>query len=349
MSEPTQKTTHEGPTWRQWIAARRTRLSALGPGVLLASVIAMAARFISERYGGPVMLYALLFGIAFNFLKDDPQTAPGITFSAKSILRLGVALLGARITIEQVTTLGGSIALLVPIGVMFTIVIGWGIGRAFKLRTDHALLSAGSVAICGASAALAISSVLPNHKDKELNTILTVIGVTTLSTIAMIFYPILTSMLELSDRVAGVFIGATIHDVAQVVGAGYMISETAGDTSTVVKLMRVAMLVPTVVIISGVFRPKTEGKKTRAVPLPGFLLGFIALVGIGSLALIPSWLSQVLRHVSSWCIVAAVAALGVKTSPKEVVDVGPRPIAAMALQTAFIALFVLTWLFVVRF
>ena len=326
-------------------AARPARLpiARVAPGLLLAVTIALASAFVMEHHGGPAMLYALLLGIAFHFLGQETKCAAGITFASKSVLRLGVALLGARITVGDVAALGVPTVLLVVGGVAFTVCAGWAVGRLFRLTSDHAVLSAGAVAICGASAALAIASVLPNHRRSERNTILTVVGVTTLSTAAMVLYPTIVHMLGFDHRQAGVFLGATIHDVAQVVGAGYMISDQAGETAAIVKLMRVGCLLPAVVAISLAFRAhRTPGEGGGRPPLlPPFLIGFVVLMLANSAGLLPAAAVEAIGQASRWCLLVAVAALGVKTSLRDILSVGPGPIAAVVVQTLMLALFVL--------
>jgi len=302
--------------------------------------IGLVSQFVSSRYGGPVMLYAILFGIAYNFLNDKPRFAAGIQFSATRVLQLGVILLGAAVTISEIANLGWPTALLVITGVTATIVFGWVIGRLGGLTSPHAFLSAGAVAICGASAAMAISSVLPPTKDNERNLVLTVVGVTTLSTIAMIIYPSWTHFLELSDNGAGVFLGATIHDVAQVLGAGYIISDDAGAIAAVVKLMRVTLLAPAVFIIAMIFasRGADSGATRRAFPV--FLIGFAIIMIANSVGAIPETVRDFLKDASRWCLIVAVSALGVKTSLKDVFTVGPAPFAVLVAQTLFLAGFV---------
>ena len=310
------------------------------PGLLLSATIALAVRFVSDRLGGPAMLYALLFGMAFNFLTEDERFASGIRFASRNILRFGVALLGLRITTGHVMELGWPVAALIAASVVATILIGGLIGRAFGLKGDQSILSAGAVAICGASAALAIASVLPSHKDHERNTILTVAGVTALSTLAMVFYPVLVTFLGYDNATAGIFLGATIHDVAQVVGAGYIISDQTGEISTLVKLMRVACLVPVVITISLIMHRRRSADSGNAPLLPWFLVGFVALVIVNSLGWVPAVAHSILTPVSSWCLLTAVAALGVKTSLKALAEVGPAPVGVMLLQTIFLAAFV---------
>jgi len=323
-------------------------LRAAMPGLLLSATIALAVRFVSDRLGGPAMLYALLFGMAFNFLTEDERFARGIRFASRNILRIGVALLGLRITTGDVMELGWPVVALIATSVTATILIGGLIGRAFGLKGDQSILSAGAVAICGASAALAIASVLPSHKDHERNTILTVAGVTALSTVAMVLYPVFVTVLEYDNVTAGIFLGATIHDVAQVVGAGYIISDQSGEISTLVKLIRVACLVPVVISISLLMHRRRSPESRNEPLLPWFLLAFVALVIVNSLGWVPTAAHTMLTPVSSWCLLTAVAALGVKTSLKALADVGPAPIGVMVIQTVFLAVLVIGGLLLIR-
>ena len=329
----------------KWLEAHWERLLAqarlIFPGLMLSATIALAASYLSEHYGGPAMLFALLLGIAFNYLAESTTTGPGIRFSSRNILRIGVALLGARITWGEVENLGLETVGMVVGGVVITLVIGTIIARMLKLPRDFAILSAGAVAICGASAALAISSVLAHNDESERHTITTVIGVTTLSTLAMMVYPLLATMLEFDDKAAGIFIGATIHDVAQVVGAGYTISTEAGDTSTIVKLLRVSCLLPAVVVIGFATR-RSRTASTQSVPLlPLFLAAFVVLVAVNSFGFIGPDLAATLGTISRWCLLCAVSALGIRTSIGSLAVVGPRPLIAMVLQTFLLAAFVI--------
>jgi len=169
-----------------------------------------------------------------------------------------------------------------------------------------------------------------------------VVGVTTLSTVAMVTYPLLVGVLDLANTQAGIFLGGTIHDVAQVVGAGYIISEETGDVSTLVKLVRVAMLVPVVMVFSWLYRASRKSEGKRQVPmLPGFLVGFVALVLVNSLGLIPDSVNEGLSALSRWCLVTAIAALGIKTSFQKLAVVGWKPVILMALETLLLLAIVL--------
>jgi uncharacterized integral membrane protein (TIGR00698 family) len=313
------------------------------PGILMAIVVALAAKFISEHYGAPVMLTALLIGMAFNFLTEDEcKCLAGIEFSAKARLRVGVALLGLGITLQQIAATGHEVLYITVGGVLLTIACGLALSRVLGRRVRFGLLTGGAVAICGASAALAISSVLPKNEVLERDTVFTVIAVTALSTIAMILYPIIADYAGLSEIATGVFLGATIHDVAQVVGAGYSVSDLTGETATFVKLLRVAFLVPVVLILSILFAGVREPGQKRTLPIPFFVIGFSALVVIGSYGLVPVFIKDALLDLSRWFLVIAIAALGMKTSLRKLGDVGFSAIALICALTVILAVFALT-------
>lgn len=322
----------------------RARLYA--PGFVIAGLVALAASWLSEHYTAPVMLFALLLGIAVNFTAQDPRCKPGLDFAARQILRIGVALLGMRITFDQIQSLGLGVLALSALGVGLTIVVGWRMARAVKLDATLGVLMGGAVAICGASAALAISAVLPKGPTHERDTILTVVGVTTLSTIAMVVYPVLTTSLGFDERLAGLFFGATIHDVAQVVGAGGVVGDEAQNTATVLKLFRVALLLPAVLVISYVFRNAHDGAASAKRPplLPVFLIAFAVLVAVNTLNIVPAPITSMMQEASRWCLITAIAALGAKTALGDLVKVGWRPIAVIVAATVFIGVFVLAGL-----
>ena len=318
--------------WGEWSRA-------IYPGLLIAGTIALAATWLAQHYNSPVMLFALLFGMTFHFLYEEGRCIAGIEFASKAILRLGVALLGARITAAQIFALGLSPIVIVLLGMATTIGLGAWLSRGLGLSRGFGVLSGGAVAICGASAALAIASVLPRHRDSERDTILTVVTVTLMSTVAMILYPLLATALGFDHAHAGVFLGATIHDVAQVVGAGYSISPETGDVATYVKLLRVTMLLPVVFAIALVARRGSGGEGGKPARLPIFLVGFAALVVANSFALLPKIGTDLANDVSRWCLVTAIAALGMKTSFKDLAAYGWRPVALMATETLWIAAF----------
>lgn len=324
-------------------ALLQARTGVLFPGVMIAILVAVSAKFLSEHYATPAMLMALLLGIAVGFLSDEARTKPGIEFSARQILRVGVALLGARISVDLLIGLGAELIALVIAGLLATIGFGLLVGRFFHFKWRFSVLTAGSVAICGASAAMAISAILPKDERSEERLIFTVVGVTVLSTIAMIAYPILVNALDMDTVQAGVFLGGTIHDVAQVVGAGFSVSTETGETATLVKLIRVAMLAPVVLVASVLIRSfATPDPDAKAPPLlPVFVIGFLVLAAINSLGFLPSFASDFLAEASRWMLLVAIAAVGMKTNLKQVLSVGPMAIGLIVMETLFIAVFIL--------
>ena len=284
------------------------------PGFALSGVVALAATFVSTLHGGPQLLYALFFGVAFHYLSHEPQTKPGIEFCSRTVLRLGVGLLGARITAEQIIGLGWGTALTVIAAVLTTIFFAIFLAQRLGMTLSQGVLAGGATAICGASAALAISAVLPKEKDGERYTLLVVVTVTALSTLAMVVYPLVARVLELPPQLAGLFIGGTIHDVAQVVGAGYTLGTQTGDYATIVKLFRVAMLAVVVVAVSASFRKAREASHeevhaARQPLVPWFLLLFVAMVVVNSLGWLAPPVQEGLNHLSRGCLGVAIAAL----------------------------------------
>lgn len=317
-----------GPLSRQakvWFLANRG-------GIALAVTIALAASFLAEHYGAPVMLFALLLGMAFNFMSENPQASIGTAFCSKTLLRVGVALLGLRLTFGDVTELGVTPIIGVVGMLALTLLGGVVFARLLGRTTAFGLLTGGSVAICGASAAMAIAAVLPKKFLREEDVLLTVVGVTAMSTIAMIVYPMLFRALGLADIEIGYMIGATIHDVAQVVGAGYSVSETAGDIATFTKLLRVALLPAVLLAVALVFR-KEAGS---TLGLPWFVVGFIILMVLRNVLPVPEAFLSVVNSTSQFLLVVAISALGVKTSLERLFAPGIKGLALIAADTLFL-------------
>ncbi|WP_439139482.1 YeiH family protein [Roseicyclus sp.] len=315
---------------------------------MLAATIAAAAAFLGAHYGAPVMLFALLLGMAFNFLHADGPCRDGIDFAAKFILRLGVGLLGIRIVLADLAQIGWSGAALLTGLIALTIATGFVAAPLFGRQWRFALLTGGAVAICGASAALAIAAVIPPNEKSERNTLFTVMAVTALSTIAMVAYPLLFQLLGFTELQKGFLIGATIHDVAQVVGAGFSVSEAAGEIATLTKLYRVAMLPLVLIAIVLVLRATGHGAQGSKIPLvPWFMMLFLALVALGSAVELPQALVAQLDLFSRGCLITAIAALGVKTSLKALTAVGGGHLAIVVVETLALlglAVAALVWL-----
>lgn len=308
-------------------------------GLVLAATIALASSFLADHYGAPAMLFALLIGMAFNFLADHPKSQDGIAFASRNMLRLGVALLGLRLTFADVSQLG-----LVPIlGVLglllLTLAGGVLLARAFGRPVAFGLLTGGSVAICGASAALAIAAILPKSRIREEDVLFTVVGVTALSTVAMVVYPVLFATLGLTELERGYLIGATIHDVAQVVGAGYSVSETAGDIATFTKLLRVAMLPVVLIVVALCYRNEPGG----AARLPWFVVAFMGLMLLRNILPLPDSLLSAVNETSRFLLLTAISALGVKTSMAQMFAQGPRGFLMIGAETVLLLIMALAF------
>ncbi len=333
--------TRPDATW-----ADATRAGRLWPGLLVCGLVALAAQFLSEHYGAPAMLMALLLGLALHFLVEEGARArPGVEFSARVVLRVGVALLGARISVAVFAELGWGVLALMVLALAATLAAGYLGARALGRGWRLAILTSGSVAICGASAAMAIAAVLPRGPSSERDLSFTVFGVTLLSTLAMVVYPILAGLLGMDARSTGIFLGGTIHDVAQVVGAGFSVSEPVGETATTVKLIRVSLLAPFVLGLTLALRAlelERDRAGGRAPPLvPGFVLAFLALAVVNSLGLLPGIVQEAAWAVSRWAMLAAIAAVGIRTELRRIVEIPPQSIALLVGETLFLAAAVL--------
>ena len=307
--------------------------------MLVSLIIAVAATFLSEHYGGPVMLFALLLGMAFYFLSQEGPCVAGIEFASKRILRVAVGLLGAQITIAEIMKLGPTPVIMVIGAVDATILFGvaGGACRGPEPAVRNPDRRRGSDLRClrGAGDLLGPAErreprarhrvhrhrcdCAEHDRDDRLSGD--------------------HRLFHLDHAAIGVFLGGTIHDVAQVVGAGFSVSDETGNVATFTKLLRVAMLLPVVVTLSFVFHAHNTAKAGRQ--LPGFLVVFALLVVINSLGIIPAPALAALKSVSRWCLVTAIAALGMKTSLKAMAEVGGRAIALIVAETVFLAILVL--------
>ena len=316
----------------------KSRFDELAPGVGVVGITGLAALFLSEHYATPVMLLALLLGVAVSFLYEETKCRAGIDFTASHLLRIGVALIGLRIGLSDLVNLGWQAGLLLIVAVGSTILFGLVICRLAGMPRYFGALTGGAVGICGASAALAISSVLPDHKDRERDTLLTVIGVTLLSTIAMVLYPIIASSFNFDIYETSLFLGGTIHDVAQVVGAGYSVSNETGDMATLTKLVRVSFLVPVVLMFVLVLKRKqSDTKRSKATLLPWFLVVFMLLMLVNTVFDVPEAVTLKTSEVSRFALVMAIAGIGMKSNLRQLLDVGFKPIMVLVAETLWIA------------
>ncbi len=323
------------------LASYSQKMKNILPGLILCAAITGLAKVGANYSGMPVMLLALVMGLIAHFAVKGKAFKAGIQTSSKRILKIGVILLGARIMFSDVIALG--ITPLVITIISCAAVIGLSIYIAKRMKCDQSLgiLVGGATAICGASAALAISTLLPKDKNLEKNTLFAVIGATAIGTCAMIFYPVILQWVELDARQAGFLIGGTIHDVSQVVGAGYSVSDEVGDQAILVKLTRVFMLVP--VIFFFMSYNKKHLSADEKPEFPYFLIAFAALVSVNSLGIIPSEISAIMAQASKWALVMGLTAVGMKTSLAGLFSLGWKPFILLLADTAVISgLYILT-------
>jgi len=301
-------------------------------GFLTAMMIALAAQFLASHYKVPVMLFALLLGLSFHFVYSDKEVRLGIDLTADFFLKLGVGLLGFRLSFENLQDIGLPSIIAVSITVFLTIIFGIFLAKVFRRDTSFGILSGGSVAICGASAAIAICTVLPKTEFRDRDMSLVIVGVTILSTLTMIFYPILFAIFGMTDFAAGFIIGSAIHDVAQVVGAGYSISDEAGIIATFIKMIRVSLLpiVITVLLIT------INRSATKKITVPWFLILFFILVAIKYLFAIPTLIVDLVEVISSWLLIISIAAIGVRTSLASISSVSYIFGSILILETLFL-------------
>jgi uncharacterized integral membrane protein (TIGR00698 family) len=315
---------------------------------LLSSLVALAAVASAPLLAAvapiPAMVIALLIGIALNPLARQPLFQPGIVFCLKTILRVAVALLGLRIALGDVAELGWSTAVVVIVSMAATIAAGFGLARGLALEPAYAALAGAGTAVCGASATLATSIVLPDYKGKETDVAFVVVAVNALSTLAMVAYPLICAWLDFNPQATGVMLGATIHDVAQVVGAGYAVSDETGNTAVIVKLFRVFLMLPVVLLIGWLFVRRTVASAAARIPIPVFALVFVALCVLNSIATASpafapgfSLIKMPLIEASSWGLVIAIAALGLGTSLTAIAALGWRH-GAIILGTTLVIL-----------
>jgi len=285
-----------------------------------------------------------LLGMSLNFLSKDKNCSPGVELAAGSVLKFGVSLLGVRILTSDMINMGWITVVVVIAGIFTTIVFGSILARFLGLDKELGLLSGGAVAICGISAAMAISSVMPKNKEMEQHTIVTVVMVAAFGSMAMIFYPIFVSYIGLDTVQAGLFLGGSIHDVSHVVGAGYSMSDEIGNSAMIIKMLRVALLLPVV----GCFylyykRDHSQSQSTVKVPVPWFLIGFVLIVIINNLGLIPEFGVGLMNKISRWCLVIAIVGLGMKTSFQGLLANGWQPIVLVLGESLFLSALVMAW------
>jgi uncharacterized integral membrane protein (TIGR00698 family) len=309
------------PRAQQLLAPPFAAASRLYPGAALCVVLALAGSFLAEHYAAPALMLVLLLGFGFASQAADARLQAGVAFCSRRILRIGVALLGARIGVEQLLVVGSLPVLIVATCVPLVIGTALLFGRWLGLPWLHSLVAGVAVAICGVSAAIAVAAVIPAGRLEERRLLGVIVGVTALGTLSMLIYPPLLGTLGYDEIQSGLLLGVSIHDVAQAAGAGYLMSETAGDVATLTKLLRVALLAPLVLLLGWLLRRGDSG----SAEFPLFLLGFLALFGMNSLGWLSPGLREGLVATSNACLLVTMAALGMRTTLGDLFAQGWRP------------------------
>lgn len=301
------------------------------PGLVIVAAGTLAAGFISDHYGAPLTLMALLIGLALNFLSADGRLTPGLGFASRSLLRWGIVLVGLRVTFGQIVALGPVALLAVLVIVALTIGCGVLVGRRLGFDAAFGTLAGGAVAICGASAAMALATTLGERRASQAQLTLVLVGISALSALAMVTYPFVAHALHMSDLKAGFLLGASIHDVAQALGAGYSYSDAAGQIAAIVKLTRVALLAPVLAIVA-MFLPRSE-KSGKRQGLPWFVVGFFVLAGVNSTGFVPAIVTGTAERVAAALLAAAVTATAIRSPLPQLLEAGPRPMLVIAAST----------------
>jgi uncharacterized integral membrane protein (TIGR00698 family) len=337
---------------RLWAPDNLRRVAA---GTAVCAVIAAIAYFADTRgwtrFGTafvPPLIVALAIGMALQPLSSRPALRVGIEFSGRTLLRVGVALYGARLTLGNLVD-GGPLPVLIALAaVACTIAFGASAARAFGLTRNFGLLTGCATGVCGAAAAMATAAVLPKHENSDRDLAFTVMGVNFISTITMVVYPTLHQTLGYSALEMGAFLGGSIHDVAQVAGAGQTLGPAILADSIITKLLRVAFLLPAVTAIAWwVARSGETAGGARPAP-PVFLFGFLVLAAFNSLGLVPAEVKAAITWISSFLIVVAIAALGMKTSLLTMARIGVKPVMLLVVETIFIGLLVVGLIYGLR-
>lgn len=319
------------------------------PGLAACAAGAAAAAWLSERYGFPIILLGLLVGLSLNFVSSDPRTHWGLDFASRTCLRFGIVTLGLQVSFAQVMALGW--LSLVGLLIVMALAMGAGLVGARIGRQSHfaGLLAGGSTAICGASAALALYGVIGKQRLPQSQFALTLVGVSLASALAMTLYPIIAHEAHFTDQQAGFLIGASIHDVAQAIGGGFAFSDAAGNSATIVKLARVALLAPIVALVSAIIGAPdgSGGPIWRRVAVPWFILAFLALLALNSMVAIPREMAGIGLTISKVSLLLAVTATAMRTRLDLLLQVGwsaAIPVAAATL-TSFAAAFLFAYAF----
>eukprot|EP01035_Chromulina_nebulosa_P041542 gene41542-56203_t len=295
-------------------------------------------RLVVAHGGKAEMILAVVAGMVYSNVLGTPAHAKaGIAFSQKRLLRFAIVLLGFQLTLGQVVSIGaggvGIVALTLGSTFVFTITLGRLIGVDPKL----AQLIAAGTSICGASAIVA-TNIVTDARDEDVT--YAVASITLFGTVAMLGFPLLAPLLGLDQHAFGLWAGASIHEVAQVIGAGFQNGTQSGEIATVAKLTRVAMLAPMVIALGLMARRKTSGDQSAArPPMPWFVAAFIAVVALNSLVTVPAEVKPAIVLATTIMLTMGLAAMGLQADISQLRSRGLRPLALAFCAFLFIGSF----------
>ncbi|WP_374526698.1 YeiH family protein [Novosphingobium sp.] len=305
-------------------------------GLAICGIAAAAAAWLSEHYHFPIILLGLLIGLSLSFVARDPRSHSGLDFASRTCLRLGVVLLGFQVTFAQIGSLGIEPFAALAVVMLLTFFAGIAGARLAGQSAYVGILSGGATAICGASAAMALYGIIGKERVNQAQFAISLVGVSLASALAMSLYPILASYLHLSDRQAGFLIGASIHDVAQAIGGGYAFSEAAGSYATIVKLSRVALLAP-VVVITGLVIGQAPGDADRPLwrrlSLPWFIPAFFVTVLFNSFVDAAHGIANLALPASKGLLLVAVIATAMRSRLDLLMETGLRAAVPVLVAT----------------
>ncbi len=312
------------------------------PGVVLAALLGAAALWLAEvpwvrdHLHWSALLLVILLGMAWKTIAPVPAaTAPGIRFAQRPILRWAVAGLGFRLSLPELWKIGAPALGVVLVSTFAALFLGWWIARRLGLGEKLALLLGVGGAICGASAVVAADSVVQSDRR---DTALALGIITLLGTLGILIYPPLHAALKLGDFVYGVWDGASLHEMAQVVAAGFGVSDEAARVATVVKLARIALLAPVVLGLSWMQRRRHQVVGQPAVaPVPWFLVLFVVFAALNSTRWLPGPALEVVRRADLWLLAVGMAGVGLQTGLADIRAAGWKPLLAGALQWTFLS------------
>ena len=302
-------------------------------GVLLIALFSCAAFYIGDfpwvkSLSFSPMIVGIVLGMLYaNSLRNRlPATwVPGILFCSKRVLRLGIVLYGFRLTFQNVLAVGAPALLIDAVVVTVTICGGVLLGRLLKMDRGIALLTSVGSGICGAAAVLGAESTICARPYKTAVAVSTVV---IFGTISMFLYPVLYrhGIVSLTPEQMGIYTGATLHEVAHVVGAGNAMNGEISDAAIIVKMIRVMMLAPVLLVMSLLLTRRTKGGAGRAkVTIPWFAFGFLAVIGFNSLDLLPEAAVAGINSFDTFLLTMAMTALGAETSIEKFKRAGAKP------------------------